>query len=73
MPAALAFVAIAGLLELSVVAGLFGRGAAMLGQLAATWLPWLPWLLVFAVTWVTGKGMSTMPWPKPVPPAESHA
>lgn len=69
MPTALAFVGIVALLDLVVVAGLFQRSLAIFGSLAGTWLPFA---LIFAVTWVIGQVMSTMPWPKPATSATSR-
>lgn len=53
------------ILDASVAAFSIGSFAG-LTDLAGTWLPLA---LVFLVTWLVGFLISTMPWPKPTPPA----
>ena len=63
---AIAFTAIVAGLDLAIVAGLAEHSLAMFGSLAGTWLPLA---LIFIATWLTGEIASTLPWPKPAPPA----
>ena len=72
LPTAAAFVAIVLALDVAVVAGLILGSFAMFGSVVGAWLPLG---LVFAVTWLVGLVMSTMPWPKPTSsaPPDAHA
>jgi menaquinone-dependent protoporphyrinogen oxidase len=61
LPTAFAFVGVAAVLDLVIVAGLIQHSLAMFGSIAGTWLPFL---LIFLTTWMVGEVRSTMPWPK---------
>ncbi len=65
LPVALTWTALVAILDASVAAFWIGSFAG-LTDLAGTWLPLA---LVFLVTWLVGFLISTMPWPKPTPPA----
>jgi hypothetical protein len=66
LPVAIAFTATAAALDLGIVAGLIQHSPALLGSIAGAWLPLA---LIFVATWSCGAIMSTLPWPKRVPPA----
>jgi menaquinone-dependent protoporphyrinogen oxidase len=58
---AAAWVATVGVLQVVVI----GLVRHHLDVFRSVPLTWLPFALVFAVTWLTGAVMSTLPWPKP--------
>jgi hypothetical protein len=60
---ATAFVGIAALFDLVVVAGLVQHSVAMFGSVAGSWLPLV---LIFGATWATGEILLMMP-STPVP------
>jgi hypothetical protein len=60
VPTAIAFTAMAAVLDAVVVAGVVLRDFTMFTSFAGTWLPFG---LIFLATWVTGKAMSMMPAP----------
>lgn len=64
LPAALAFTAIAGVLDAALAWALVQRGATLLGSIAGTALALL---LIFVATWSVGGIVSTLPWPKREP------
>jgi hypothetical protein len=62
LPTAIAFTAIAAVLDAAVVAGLVLRDFAMFTSFAGTWLPFG---LIFLATLATGLATSMMPAPRP--------